>query len=580
MSPVLAALALALVAGAPSADDARFAAETRAHFARLEKLGFAGVVLVARGREPFLAEGFGLADRERGIRWSPATVSTVGSITKQFTAAAVLLLVEDGRLSLDDALPKHFDDVPADKRGITIHHLLTHSSGITDLSGAGDWDPIGREEFARRALGEPLAFTPGEGYEYSNAGYSLLGAVIEKLSGLPYERFVRDRLFLPNGLFETGYLLPAWGDGRLAVGYRRGERWGTVLERPMAADGPFWVLRANGGIHSTAWDMLRWGRALLEGGVISPASLDRLWAPHVSEGGDTHYGYGWVVARGPGGEKVVTHNGGNGILFADLALVPGSDLFAFVQTNVLADAPVSNRLLEQIGARLLAGAAYPAVPDVVSADPSALAAVAAEYALDGGGRLRIEARDGVLVAEPVDPAGFRTMLSTEPPDPARAERLSARIDAIVGACRRGDFGPLSAAYGGRVTAERLRERWTEETERLAGESGALRGHRVLGTARQGDRDVTVVRLEFERGSVDWAYVWDPAAEESLRGRSVRGLEPCLRFHPTGPDRYGSWDGGLTPSKPLVVERGGDGTLRLRLGEGPTALHGSASRSSR
>jgi CubicO group peptidase (beta-lactamase class C family) len=189
MSPVLAALALALVAGAPSADDARFAAETRAHFARLEKLGFAGVVLVARGREPFLAEGFGLADRERGIRWSPATVSTVGSITKQFTAAAVLLLVEDGRLSLDDALPKHFDDVPADKRGITIHHLLTHSSGITDLPGVGDWDPIGREDFARRALGAPLAFGPGQGYEHSNAGYSLLGAVIEKLSGLPYERF-------------------------------------------------------------------------------------------------------------------------------------------------------------------------------------------------------------------------------------------------------------------------------------------------------------------------------------------------------------------------------------------------------
>ncbi len=111
------------------------------------------------------------------------------------------------------------------------------------MRGAGDWDPIGRQEFVRRSLQQGLAFAPGDGYRYSNAGYSLLGAVIEQLSGQSCESFLRERLWLPHGLYETGYVLPRWGETRLAQGYRRGERWGTVLERPFAEDGPYWVLR-------------------------------------------------------------------------------------------------------------------------------------------------------------------------------------------------------------------------------------------------------------------------------------------------------------------------------------------------
>ncbi len=252
---------------------------------------------------------------------------------------------------------------------------------------------------------------------------------------------------------------------------------------------------------------------------------------------------------------------------------PARGIVAFVQTNVLADAPVANRLLEQLGARLLAGVPYPAVPDVVPVEPAALAAVAGDYALDSGGRLRLEPRDGVLVASPLDPAAFRVLLSTDPLDPARAARLAQQVDALVGSCRKGDFGPLAAAYGGRVTTDHLRAHWNEEMERLGKDGGALRGHHVLGTARQGDRDVTVVRLELKRGEADWAYVFTTDAREALRGRSVRGLEPRLSFEPTGAGSFGSWDGGLTPSKPLVFERTSRGERRLRLGEGPMAATG-------
>jgi CubicO group peptidase (beta-lactamase class C family) len=248
----------------------------------------------------------------------------VGSITKQFTGAAILALAEDGELRVEDPITAHFEGVPEDKRGITLHQLLTHSSGIVDLEGEGDWDPVGREEFVERILAQPLVFEPGTAYEYPNAGYSLLGAIVEQLTGGSYESFLRQRFFVPLGMFETGYVQAGWGEGRLAVGYRGEEPWGTVLGRPMADDGPYWVLRANGGIHTTAYDMLRWARALLEGRVLSAESLERLWAPHMREGedADSFYGYGWAVLEMEDGTKVVTHNGGNGIFFADLALVP------------------------------------------------------------------------------------------------------------------------------------------------------------------------------------------------------------------------------------------------------------------
>ncbi len=268
-------------------------------------------------------------------------------------------------LHVTDPITKYFENVPADKSSITLHQLLTHSSGIVDLEGRDDWDPIGREEFIRLALNQPLAFSPGKGYEYSNAGYSLLGAIIEKLTGVSYEKHIREALFLPQGMYETGYILPVWGEGRMAQGYRGDELWGTTLGRPMDSDGPYWVLRANGGIHSNCYDMLRWAQALMDGRVLQPESMAKYWAPHVSEGGDSFYGYGWSIVTAPGGLKVITHNGGNGIFFADLALVPQTKLVIFLQTNVVADMPGAQQLLAQIGQRIAADKAYPDVPKVI-----------------------------------------------------------------------------------------------------------------------------------------------------------------------------------------------------------------------
>lgn len=536
-------LALAPAATRPALTQ-DFATETRSYLSKLEKLGFSGVIVIKRGAETVLAQGYGLANREQARPWSPSTVSDVGSITKQFTAAAILALEEAGQLRVTDTITRYFAEVPPDKRGITIHHLLTHTSGVLDLDGAGDWDPIGRDEFVRRALAQPLGFIPGKGYDYSNAGYSLLGAIIEQVTGQSWEAYTRSRLLLPQGMTETGYILPNWGPDRMAQGYRGGVRWGTSLERPMDRNGPWWALRANGGVHSTSLDMVRWAEALQAGRVLSAASMEKLWAPHVDEGGGSHYAYGWVVAD-VGGTRVITHNGGNGIHFANLAIVPSSGIVVFLQTNVIADQPIGSRLLEQIGRRMLGGLPYPDVPDVSEAAPAALDQVTGVYQLAGQGGIRITRSGGELRAEAQDQQAFLVLHSTRSLDSGRATRLSARTDAFVKALVGGDFEPMRQARGGDRSVDVLAAAHADWARGLA--LGQVVGHRVIGTALQEGRDLTVVRYQFERGTADRAYVWDVSADERLLGVSGRGLPTMVRLVPTSPGRFGSWDGGVSAS---------------------------------
>ena len=543
-------------------------ADTRTYLKRLEKLGFAGVVLVAKGGTPLLAEGFGLADREHGLRWTPATVSCTGSITKQFTGAAILKLEEDKRLNVTDPITLYFKDVPADKAQITLHQLLTHSSGLADPEGIDDYDPVPLAEYVPRVLAQPLLFAPGAGYTYSNANFSLLGAIIEKLSGLSYEAFVRERLFLPNEMYETGYILPQWGDGRMAQGYdNAGKLWGTVLGHPMAADGPHWALRANGGIHSTAYDMLRWSQALLDGRVLSPESMKKLWAPHVGEGGDTFYGYGWSIAKAPDGTKIITHNGGNGIFFADLAIVPDAGLVVFLMTNVIAETRVANALLEQLGMRFLAGQPYPAIPEIVDLDAAALKVLAGTYRLPGnGGGYRLTMDGKALFIEAEGQKAFALLNSVREAEPGRLEKLDRLTGEIVTGNRKGDFAPLFKAYGGRNPMDLLKTRWADVAKNIEEEHGRILRHEVLGTARTQERDETVVRFQCEKGNVDMTYVWDLKEEGRLLGRSDRGLAVRMRLYASGEREFFTWDGGIRLPKLVHFELGADGKPGLRIGE--------------
>ena len=328
----------------------------------------------------------------------------------------------------------------------------------------------------------------------------------------------------------------------------------------MAADGPHWALRANGGIHATAYDMFRWARALLAGRALTPESMKTLWAPHTSEGGGTFYGYGWSIAKAPDGAKVVTHNGGNGIYFADLAIMPESELVVFLMTNVISENRSANALLRQLGMRFHTGAAYPAIPEIADVAEAALAAFVGTYGLEGekaGARavgamgakgqeangFRVTQEGGALFIEAEGGRAFDALNSVREAEPGRLDKLTRLTDRIIAGNLEGGFAPLFKAYGGKVPIDRLKASWAESFAALEKDQGRFLRYEILGTARTEERDETVVRLFFEKGPVDLTYVWDLDVEGRLLGRSMRGLRVRMRLYPSGERDFFTWDGG-------------------------------------
>jgi len=223
-----------------------------------------------------------------------------------------------GKLKTTDKISKFFDDVPKEKRKITIHHLLTHTAGLRPQYG-DDFNAISRDEIVEKIMRTKTRLRAGERHRYSNAGYSLLGAIIEIVSGKSYEKYLRENLFLPADMLDTGYRLPQWDKSRLAQGYTDEGKWGTLLDKNWDTDGPYWHLRANGGIMSTVLDMYKWHKVLLSDSILSDKARRKMFTRHVpeDEGGSWFYGYGWALATTNRDTELITHNGGNGIFFAD-----------------------------------------------------------------------------------------------------------------------------------------------------------------------------------------------------------------------------------------------------------------------
>jgi CubicO group peptidase (beta-lactamase class C family) len=514
-----------------------------AYLTRLEGFGFAGSILVAKDGQILLHKGCGLADREKGLPYTPETVYDIGSITKQFTAAAILKLESEGKLKVTDPLGKYFDGVPEDKAGITVHHLLTHSSGLEDGFG-DDYEEMPRDRLVQAALASQLLWAPGTRYRYSNAGYSLLATIVEKVSGQPYESYLRETFFKPAGMEKTGYRLPAWKPEELARGYRGDEPWGTPLDHAWAPDGPWWNLRGNGGILSTTGDLLRWHQALEKGQVLSKEAQAKAYTPHVpeDEAGSSHYGYGWAIDKGPGGTRRIAHNGGNGIFAADFQRYPDDRLVILTGS---AQSDFSSVAVAAHLSRMLFGQEPPMPPAVVAQDAAALEKLAGTYGLPGGGRLVVTpgpARPGRSPGLSITPEGrdaFAALAGAAPADRERYTALEDRVVRALDAARRGDSKPLHELFGKdeplEVLAERSRKSWSS----LAEEHGPFQKIEVLGTGPlSGGRTVTWVRLAFERDSQTRAYVWEGPVVTVVR---VAPAPSGTVFLPVGPRELATFD---------------------------------------
>lgn len=278
---------------------------------------FSGVVLVA-SKDKIFKKGYGFADREQKINITPSTAFCIGSVTKQFTGAAILTLEMAGKLSVNNKISNYFKDLPEDKKEITIHQLLTHSSGLPPAIG-DDYEPLERDDFLKKAFATPLEFKAGEKYLYSNVGYSVLAAIIEKASGLDYETYLFNNLFKPAEMDKTGYKIPKWEPKEVAIGYLANKKWGRPNEQNWSKLGPYWNLLGNGGILSTVEDLYKWHQILETDKILNESAKQKYYARHIEEGegAGTYYGYGWAIFPTPRKTSLITHNGGNGIFYCD-----------------------------------------------------------------------------------------------------------------------------------------------------------------------------------------------------------------------------------------------------------------------
>lgn len=314
---------------------------------------FSGVVLVAVENKVLFKEAFGLANREKNIPFSEDTIFNVGSLTKQFTATAILKLHESNKLAVNDPLSKFFDDVPDDKKKITIHHLLTHTAGFVANRGGGSsnlYDVVTKKELIEAAFKSKLLALPGEEYNYSNIGYNLLAIIIEKITADNYEKFYYENLFEPAGLTETGYRLPKRAENRVAINYGADQtayQWlfsikakslpvGSPFQHLKLKEGPRFNMEGAGGMSSTVGDLFRWYMALSSNLILSDESKKQLFLPHnasLEKESKSHYGYGWDIKSTARGTLHAQHNGSNGYSFADMHYFVNENIFIVLATN-------------------------------------------------------------------------------------------------------------------------------------------------------------------------------------------------------------------------------------------------------
>ncbi len=309
-STILAAIALLSAPAARSAAQvpARFAERADAYIRRemtRQQLVGLSIAVMRRGHIVF-EKGYGSANLEHRVPATPATVYQSGSVGKQFTAGGVMLLVQDGKLGLDDPVTKFFPDAPAGWNAVTVRHLLTHTSGAGDYPDDFDFrHDYTEDEMQALVLSRPFSFPPGSKWSYSNLGYVLLGIIIHKVSGQFYGDFLAERIFTPIGMSTTRIITEAEIVPNRAAGYRRVD--GKLKNQEWVS--PVVNTTADGSLYLTVRDLAKWDSALYGTRLFTRESLAQIRTPATLTGGaGTSYGFGWRVGSA-GGHPIMAHGG-------------------------------------------------------------------------------------------------------------------------------------------------------------------------------------------------------------------------------------------------------------------------------
>lgn len=316
-----------------------------------DKKGPGGAFMVAKNGKVIYQKAFGKANLELDVKLTTESIFQLGSMTKQFTAIAILMLEEQGELDITHAVSKYIPDYPSGD-SITLHHLLTHTSGIKDFTKMKTLRDIAQKEMTPKMMvdffkNEPVDFKPGEKFDYNNSGYVLLGYIIELVSGGTYEDFIKKHIFQKAGMSQSYYATDRQIITKRAYGYQKKES-GYVNKTVINFSVPF----ASGALMSTVDDMLKWQNALNENVLLKSANAQKAFSKYkLNNGEEFTYGYGWHIKDLNGISS--REHGGSIFGFKTMGVyIPSEDIYVIGLSNCDCNSPT--QLVRDIAALAIA----------------------------------------------------------------------------------------------------------------------------------------------------------------------------------------------------------------------------------
>ena len=538
-------LGLALVLGAPvtATQAPGLGRSIDELITRYVPYGFSGAVIIAKNGDVVLQKAYGEAHVAKGTANRLDTFFDIGSLTKTFTAAAVLRLETQGKLSTSDSISKYLDGVPADKSAITIAQVLSHTSGLPrDSAQIGIADSATRDEVIRQSLAAPLTSVPGQTYSYSNVGFTLLAAVIERVSGSTWQDYLREQLFKPAGLSEATFMSPSMAsDARVAVGYSGPT--GSVLQAS-APDVPAWGRGLGAtGVLTPVGDLYKWWLALHKDGVLSTPARTRVFtAPTV---GDEPFGW-HIEKRSDGSTRI--HKGGVVQAFeAQVAHYPESGvvmIFA-MNKNINMRAPVWDAI-----ERVILAKEY-TLPPVISDVRVPLGDFIGDYQLPTGGKISAWVDSDRLSLGAIGQDAVNLLAYPDNTNPALHLDTNAMTEKLVQALRKGDVASSPEV----PDPANVKRYW----QNAVTQNGAVRAHQVLGTNPRAPGIVqTYVRVEFENSTQVIRFSWSGGKLGPLgNGIPMPGL---TTFNPQSPSAFASFDYRTSQSVRIDFEKDAAGKI--------------------
>ena len=513
-------------------------------------LGLSGTLLVEKDGAVILHRGYGVVDR---ARHTPARIHTpylLGSLSKQFTAAAAYKLESQGKLRLSDSLGRWFPDVPEDKRGITVDQLIHHTSGLPYL-GRGDlYDSSSVDAMLRETFSYPLHFPPGSNYEYSSPGYNLLARIVERASGRPFNEYLRKELFEPAGMTETGFAdEPArWPSAQRTPSYSSTD---PEPDSPLYPVGSAPRIVGAGSVVSTSGDLWKWEKALRFGQVLDAEATRKLFAPGPAAGRNAAYAGGWLVVRSQRGTTVIMHAGDIGGFNADMRRMVEEHATIIFLSNGREGGRGYREVVSMMATRILFGPP-PELPRAARPRPrSELASWNGPVTLALGVRVESRVRDGAVWLTARDQEGMFRISGADSAARAEALALNRQADWVVDSLLQGGAHSLDSTFSPSLVEAAHPEFfrfWRITADSLGGTQRA----EVLGTISSTPGSArTLVRLHGTRASRILTLEW--LAGHLIQSTTMPTEGYTQRFIPESRDRLSRYD--LWSGRTIRVVRG-------------------------